>query len=390
MLCAGILPAVSHAGPEDPVNFIVGGSIEHDDNLFRLSSNAPAPRVRGTSSKSDTLYTTYAGIRVDKPYGLQRFQLDVTGVKNNYRTHSYLNFSAVNYRAAWLWAVSPRLTGTLSADRNSELESFTTLQNNSSQNKRTTENRRFTADWWVDGGWHLIGGASWLRSEGDNTASITGNYTEDTAEGGVRYVSAANNSIAFVQRATRGHYMDRTLNALTMLDTDYDQRESEVRGTYQLAGHSRLDGRLAHKERDYENYSRRDFSGMVGNLSYLWTPTGKLRITALAGRDLLPYLEQTSSYYSSDFVNVTPEWLLTAKTTLRLRLGYYRNDYHGAIVAVAREREDSIRSAQLGVAWRPLPTVLVDAYVTREHRSSNISGLTYDANIIGVAASGTF
>lgn len=392
MMIAAMTPALGHADAQDGFNFAVGTSVRYDDNLFRLPSGSPAPNTGRYSSKSDMLYTAYVGVRLDKPYGQQRLQMDITATQYSYRTNDYLNFSAVDYRAAWLWAITPRLTGTLSADQTSELASYATLQNATNRNKRVNENQRLTADWWVDGGWHLVGGVYRLRSIADGgELTAAGNYIQDTAEGGVRYVSAANNTLAAVQRTSRGDYIGRTLDAVNVLDTRYNQNETELHAIYQVTGHSLLDARLAYRNRTHEHFSQRNYSGTVGGLSYQWMPTGKLQFTLATGRDLVAYQESANSYYATNYISLTPAWLISDKTTIRLKLDLSKNEYHGAVAPTAAgSREDTVRSTQFSVAWRPTRTINVDGYLTHEQRSSNFSGLPYQANIAGVSASATF
>jgi exopolysaccharide biosynthesis operon protein EpsL len=389
-LVASLLAGLSHAGPEDSLNFAVGTTVRHEDNLFRLPSGSAAPNAGSgnSSSKSDLLSTLYAGIRLDKAYSLQRFQLDVTATQHNYRNNDYLDFTAVDYRGAWLWSVTPRLTGVLSADKTSELTSYADLQNSTVRNKRTVENQRFMADWWVDGAWHLTGGGYRQRSKGDNNElSAFGDYEENTGEVGVRYVAANDNSIAAILRETDGEYLGSTLNTASLLDTHYRQSESQVRGIFRISGQSLLDGRIGFVDRTYDHFSQRNYSGTVGELTYRWTPTGKLRFALTGGRNLVAYQESGNSYYVSHYANVIPEWLVTEKTTIRLGLGVAQNDYRGAVAPVITMREDTIRSAQLGVNWRPTPTITVDGYFTHEQRSSNLPRSDYDANVAGVAAS---
>jgi exopolysaccharide biosynthesis operon protein EpsL len=389
MFLACLASGSSHADSDDAINFAVGANLRHEDNLFRLPSGSPPPNPGSgnSASKSDLLSTVYAGIRVDKAYGLQRFQLDVTATQYRYRDNDYLNFSAVDYRGAWLWSVSPRLTGTVSADKTSELTSYANLENTTIRNKRTIENQRVTADWLVDGGWHMVGGVWHQRSVGKNSATTaTGDFDQDTAEAGVRYVAANNNSIAAVHRESRGDYLGRSLDTANVLDTGYKQSENELRGLMQVTGNSFLDARLGWVDRNHDNFSQRDFSGAVGALSYRWTPTGKLRFTLLAGRDLVAYQESADSYYVSNYAGMMPEWLLTDKTTIRLKLDVAQNTYHGAVVPVTSMRDDTVRTAQLGVNWRPARTINVDGYLTHEQRSSNQTGLDYRANVASVTA----
>ena len=390
---ASLASGFSHADPEDGFNFAVGTTLRQEDNFFRLPSGSAAPNPGGgkSSSKSDLIATAYAGIRIDKPYALQRFQLDVTATQYSYRKNDYLNFSAVDYRGAWLWALSPRLTGTLSADKTTALTSFADLQNTSIQNKRTNENQRLMADWWVAGGWHLTGGAYHQRSVGENTQrTATGDFDQNTGELGVRYVSASNNSIAVVHREARGDYLGRALDFTNILDTQYRQREDEVRSVLQITGNSLLDLRLGLIDRSYKQFSQRDYTGAVGELNYRWTPTGKLRVALTGGRNLVAYQEANNSYYVSQYVGLTPEWLLSDKTTIRLRLDALQNDYRGAITPVATMRNDKIRSLQFGVNWRPTRTITVDGYLMHEQRGSSLSSAEYSANVAGVSASLVF
>ena len=386
---AYLAPGFALADSADSFNFAAGISARHDDNLFRLANNAPTPN--GASAKSDTLWTTHAGIRFDRTYDLQRVQLDVTGTSYNYRNNNYLDFTALDYRSAWLWAITPRLTGSLFADSTSEVTSYTNLQNISTPNRRSIKNQGFLADWLVDGGWHLTGGAYQLRSRTDSTELTSfGNYVQNTAEAGVKYVSTANNSLTLVQRMASGDYIDQALNPVRFLDPRYNQSDTELRSIHQVTGHSRLDTRIGYRDRAYETYSQRDFSGAVGAISYLWTPTGKLQFTLTAGRDLLAYQSDRSSYYTSNYVSFTPAWLISDKTTLRLKLDRYKNKFAGAVVPVAELREEKIHTTQLALAWRPTRTVVVDSYILHENRSSNIDGLPYKANVVGLSASATF
>ena len=370
-------PGPSHADPEDALNFSLSSTATYDDNLFRLpSGNAP---TRPGSSRADTIYKLKGGAHIDKPYAQQRLQADLTATQYSYRNNSYLNASAVDYRAAWLWSLTPQLTGILSTDQASSPISYADLQNASNKNLRKNTSRSFTADWAVDGVWHVVGGVNHLRSVTDGgELTATGNYEQNSAEGGVKYVSVANNSLAAVRRQIRGDYLGQPLS--------YDQSDSELVGLWQLTGQSRLDARLGYTERTY-NLAQRNYSGMTGALSYQLTPTGKLRFTLATGRDLVPYLETNNSYYVSNFVALTPAWLLSEKTTISLRLGFNQNDFRGALTPTAAMREDRVRSAQLSAAWRPARTINVDGYVTREQRSSNFSALDYHDNIVGINGS---
>ena len=66
------------ADAQDTLNLTVGASLMHDDNLFRLSSDANPQALLGTSQKSDTIRVTTVGLKFAKDYSLQRFELEAS------------------------------------------------------------------------------------------------------------------------------------------------------------------------------------------------------------------------------------------------------------------------------------------------------------------------
>ena len=389
LACAALGGLFVAAGPaladdNDVVSGIVGGSIGRDDNLFRLSSGTSPQAALGRPQKSSWLYTGNVGLKVDKPYGLQRFQLDLMATDYRYESASYLNWTGVDYRAAWLWQVTPKIGGVISADRQQSLASFADYRNYNTRNIQTVENQRANVDWWVDGGWHVLGGV--LASESRNSATFTavGDFNQVTAEGGVRYIARDDNSVTVSLRESRGEYRGRVIDPVGVLDNHFDQHEVEGRVVWRVTANSLFDGRLSYLERKHANFSQRDFKGPVGRLDYSWTPTAKLRFDFTAARNLYSFQEPTNSYFIASTLAFVPVWLVTEKTNLRLRFDHTERDFRGPVVPTAVLRSDTLRSAGLGVEWKATRGLTVTGDLRREQRSSNYAGFDYKANILFV------
>jgi hypothetical protein len=132
LLLAVTLSATSlaWADAQDTLNFSVGAGVRFEDNLFGLSDDTNTLAALGKSQRSDQIYTTNAGIQLDKSYAQQQFHLDASVLDNRYKTYSNLDYTAFNYRAAWLWHLSPYISGTLSADQQQVLNSFADFRKN--------------------------------------------------------------------------------------------------------------------------------------------------------------------------------------------------------------------------------------------------------------------
>lgn len=392
------------AQPEDALNFAVGAGLRFEDNLFRIDDDANVP-VPGKSRRSDLISTYSVGVKIDKSYSLQRFQLDAEAIRNDYHTYDYLDFTAKNYRAAWLWALTPDLTGTILLTRNEQQNDFADFLTSDNQliinkNVQTNEVRSFTADWRVGGGWHLLGGVSEIRSRNEADFTAVGDYVQRGGEAGIKYVSRADNFISLVQRNSTGDYEGRALNPFTQLDTGFDQRETEVQVNYRLTGKSLIDARLGYIDREHDNFSDRDYDGTVGRLAYIWTPTGKLSITTSLSRSLTSYQQFFNSYYVSDTFAIAPVWEVTAKTKIRARYSYSERDYRGALrraivpfgaVYSGPLRDDKVHGLTLSAEWQAMRTLLITGTVQHERRDSNsdfagtFNSLDYDASSIGIS-----
>src|SRR5436190_1052032 len=95
VVTAMFLCHVAVADEFDTVNVVVGDTLSHDSNVFRLPSSSGLPP--GSTSRSDVFNTHFVGLRLNKPYALQRFQADVTKSAVRYNNFSTLDSDTLNY-----------------------------------------------------------------------------------------------------------------------------------------------------------------------------------------------------------------------------------------------------------------------------------------------------
>jgi exopolysaccharide biosynthesis operon protein EpsL len=392
MLSAGIANAQdAPAHGQDALTFVVGVGIRHDDNLYRLNSDADVEALTGKSARSDQIRTVTAGIRLDEQFSQQHFLVFAGVTDNRYQTYSNLNFVAKNYQAEWQWYLTSRFTGRVAADRAQTLADFRDYQGSTSRNIVTTENRRFVADWWATGGWHLVGGAVETRQDfsQQNTTTAASNRLR-SGEGGVRYATEGGDSVTLLERRGNGEYPDRAVDTVALLDNRFSQSETELSLGYRLSGKSALTGRLARVERSHDNVPERDYTGTVGMLDWRWEPTARLDLTLGVGRDIISYQEARSSYYTNDRYSIVPRWAISEKTSLGLRYEHDRRNYRGAVVPIVVAREDRVRIVGLNLVWAPTTTMSVTGALQRESLTSNLSAFDYTANIASLTVQATF
>lgn len=364
----------AHADEQDPLNFIVGVSRMHDDNLFRSAKN----------EQSEDITAAYAGIRLDKQYAQQRFLFDFTLTENRYQNFDVLNYNSKNYKAAWLWTLTPFLTGTISLDRKQTLNSFQDFNPSTGfkniRNISVNETQHFEADFSPHNVWHLLGGFTRSTSENSNNSAFVGqdSFVANSADAGVRYNFRSGSSVAVMGHVRKGEYTDRQFVAGNAFDNAYNEQEVETKLDWILSGKSRVNARVAYLSRDHDHLSNWDYSGMVGNIDFSWSPTGKMKLILSAASDLSTYQTGDSSYSRLTSFSVKPLYAVSSKVTMNAHAMISKRSFLGTGVFTDTNREDWTKSAGVGVDWAPLRSFSVGADIDRISRDSNSHTVDYD------------
>lgn len=384
------LPLYATADQDDTFNLVGGLTARYESNLFRLSDSANLDNVPNRPSKSDWLYSASAGVRIDKPYAQQRFQFDLTGTENRFSNNSFLNYNGVDYKAAWLWHLTPRISGILLANQEQRLVNFVDFQEAALDNIQTNQVRLFNADADIGAGVHLIGGVMEVRSRNSQTFDALGDYVQRGGEAGVKYVSRADSSISLVQRRLNGEYRDRILDPVAQLDTGFIHQETEAQLDWKLSAKSTVLGKLGYLDREHDNFKQRDYSGTFGRLEYRWATTAKLQWNTAIARNLVSFQEAANSYYIAESFSIGPIWKISPKTSLRGRFDYSERDFRGAIEPTSPLRKDTIQSFALIGDWQATRNILISGVLQHDKRNSNFEQFDFDATAVGLSANMQF
>jgi len=379
----GISPAPAIADDLLVTNFlhlVVGGSATRDSNLFK-TPDATAEEYR----------TGYIGLRVNKLYSQQRFLVDVTRSTYNYNHLTYLNYKAWDYNAAWQWTLTPRLTGSISADRKESQVPYFDYPG-VERNIRISENQRVNLDGGLGYGLHLLLGAWRTTQRSTVPFAAQADYRITYGEAGLKYVVSPINTLSFIYRNGRGKYYHRDIDINVDLDNGFRQREYEVQHNAVLTGRSTLTGRLTALERRHDHFSQLDSSGWGGSVDYGWNTSGKLGISLRAQRNLVPSFDVNTTHRVDRALSATPIWQVTSRTTATLFLARTKTDYlgEGGANATGEQRQDHYSNIDFNLAWASTRYLSLTAGWQQLRRRSNDQQFTFDARIARVGASLTF
>lgn len=373
----------------DTFNLNAGYAVQTDSNLFRLSPSAPVPT---SGTKSERIDTTTLGASINKSYSLQNFRISATALDYRYRTNDYLSFTTVNYDAAWQWAVTPRIRGTVASQKSTALNNFSDFRNVNTRNLRTVSTSRIDAEGELAAAWRLYGGFQNSRNTNDLPVVQEGDDRVTSTFVGVRYVFPSSNFVSYRLRKGTGDYVNRVATPGSLLPTSLDEEEQEVRMFWKITGKTTVIGRLAHIARTHAGLPERDYSGPVGDVSVNWAATGKISLLASMGRDLSTYQTSTSSYVSGNRFNVSPTWRISDHTSLKAGYQYALLNYRAPLPSATAvlEREDTERTVQLSLNWRPRDAFALGLSLQNTRRGSNTTGFDFKYHTATVTAQVTF
>lgn len=369
----------SSADELDTISFLAGHGVTRDSNLFRLPDNTDPFLLTGKHQRSDIITNSYVGLQADKLAGMQKLHFGSVYSVASYQNYSYLGTSTRNYNAGWQWALTPRLTGALSADSAQSIKDFSDYQGSSVQNIVTSDSRYLSADWSPLGNWHLFSSlskGSWRNSQ---QYSQVGSSRYRTAEGGIRYAFPSGASMAALCRKAAGDYLNRSPDVATQLDSGYRQIDHEIALEWPVTGKSQLYARLGAMERTHPHFSSRDYAGKTGRLSYRQGVTGKVSITAAAERTYNSYQDSASSYYINDVESIQAAWAASSRLKFDIRYDAARRNYYGkAAPANSISRSDKVNTLALEIDWMPRKSVSLIGKTVKDRRRSTSAGLGYN------------
>ena len=386
---AGVVTLDVQADELDTLQFRVGQTWQYDSNVFRLSDSINNQAVIGTPSRSDHFGVTTIGAKIDKSYGLQRFELDVNANRYNYKNFSRLDFTAVNYAAAWRWSVTPALYGNLTTDRQEYTDNTADVQNQGQLNRRTDRLTLLDAEYVIDGPWRVLGGVFERSSSNSQAFTFEGDSKIRGVEAGVRYVFASDSSFAYRLKQGRGEYPNRVLSPT--FASDFKDREHEFKLVWPITGKTTIQSRLSYFDRAHDGLAARDFSGFVGQLEATWMPTGKTTVNGGVARDLGDYQTNNISYFQGNRFFIAPTWKPTDKTAVKFRYDHGVRNYKGPLTGfIPTNRRDTTDLSVLGFEWEVIRAVKVTTSVFTDRRKSNELGADYKSHGVNLSVLASF
>lgn len=362
-----VMPYQVLADEFDTLQFRASLNKGYDNNVFR----------RETNESSDEITTSTLGVRIDKPYALQRFIFDLAYIDTKYQKNDFLDFAAKNYNIAWQWSLTPSLTGVLSSTKTQNQLSFRDL-NVPIQNINTITENIFRAEYSPHGVFALIGGYSQITTENSRQFNIQAPSARVGIDYGARYNFSSGSYLTFLGHRRSGQVNNRPLNSGLQFDTEFVENEYEIDIFIKETGKSSLTGRLSRVDRENDNFSERDYQVYLGNINYDYQLSGKLLASLGLARFINLFETNNSTYTTTDAVNTSLKYDVSDKISTNVFLRASERSFEGSGVFSTSDRVDKEYSYGASVSWRPYKSIGFSLASTKSNRNSNLAGFDFD------------
>jgi exopolysaccharide biosynthesis operon protein EpsL len=374
------------AQTEDALMLSASYSLRTDSNIFRLPASTLSKG--GNLATSEQINISSLGLHINKPYSLQRLELNINLIDSQYQHFNYLSFMAHNVDAAWHWSITPRLHGNLTSSRQETLNSF--ADNNQSiaiRNQRTNTNTRFNTLYELNGAWRAVGGVNTSSQNSVQPTQAEGNTSTVISDAGLQYVWGSESTLSYTYKNTSGKYTNRTRQPTVLFDDSFNQRDNELKLRWVVSGKSTIDLSSTYLSRTHPHYAQRNYAGFNTNVGLNWVISGKSTLTFNWARVLASYQDNATNFTRTNNLSLGSTWRLSPKTSLRLRYGVAIQDYQGSPTDVpTNSRSDTTYDTSISFEWVPYEHLTFSTSLQNARRTSNQAGLDYNSNMATFAA----
>ncbi|MGH8771418.1 MAG: XrtB/PEP-CTERM-associated polysaccharide biosynthesis outer membrane protein EpsL [Burkholderiales bacterium] len=358
----------------------------YDDNVFRLDDNESAQALLGESGRSDTIRQVGVGLRYDLPVSRQTFTLEARADNYDYDRFDELSHTAYLFGGNWSYQAGPDLSGDLGYRRTQHLTSFNEVQAQV-RDLITRDRGYFAANYRVYPRLQVRGAleADRIDHDADTRRALDQRILTETF--GVDYVSIRENTIGVQLQLKQGEFPNREVVAGTTVDNEYDEYEISAVTGWQFAPKTRFDGRLGYTDREHDQISQRDFSGITYRGTLAWAPTAKTLVDGALYREIASVEDLIASFVLTEGVTAGIAWAPTIKIVLQARAIYEDREYEGdpgLFLGTAQQRDETFRGLRLVAGYRATRAIDVSAAYEHGNRSSNIINNDYDYDLFSI------
>ncbi|MCV2365084.1 hypothetical protein LNV23_16660 [Paucibacter sp. DJ1R-11] len=387
---AMIAGTCSTAARADANPYYIGAALNLSrvSNIYRQNSNA----------NNDTVSTASLLAGLDQSFGRQRLFADASLQANRYQSNSGLNNRGYTLKAGLDWSTVERLSGSLSVNNSRSLANYNIgsgvqpiFKKNIEDNKQLDFITRLGLATKIS--MEAQGGLRSRRFTAQEYARLE--FDQKRVALGLYYRPSSDLSVGLAGRLTRDEYPRYTLvNPITGNYTAsiFERKDLDLTSRVVLSGASTVEGRLSNGRSKLKSGQGRDFSGITGQVSWLWKPTARWNLSSSFSRDTgleTSFFNFAGTSLSSDQNRIitgaqfSANYELSAKLALSAGFSSSKTDRRDEFLNQQSSSHDRDKSFNLGARWAYSRGIQLGCQYSKSTRDSSIAVYVFEADSYG-------
>lgn len=375
LLAVVVLPRVVEAREGDGYSFYASSAIGYDNNILRQSKNVT------NQDKSDVTRTQTIGGEIDMNLGRQKITFSGSLSDNKYNRVSGLDYQGENYSTRLDWKLGNHFDGDISYGYSKRLAGLADFKfQNGSSNLRTNDSLAFNGNWQFHPRWRL--GLSLTENEYAflSPTQKGADRNETGIEVSLKHFIQDSTSVAIRLKQLKGDSPNRIpLNP-------YELDSAILSADWQATAQNKLKAEFGYIKRTSE-LSATAFTNLNKRVHWIWLPTAKINTDFSVYSEAAVYDDTTASFTVSDGLSLNMNWTPTYKIHVSGGAKYGTREYIANGTALQKGRNDTLRTYNLSVSYRPTQYLNFGASLVDDERESNIANIDYSTKSINLTAS---
>jgi len=366
-------------------------AIGHDSNIKKAPGGSPFV-------ESDMYSSTGLVAGFDQPIGRQRVYANASVRRNAFQDFKNESNTGYGLAAGLDWSSVEHLSGNLLLGANRSLSYGTTSQAVSDQNIEKNNQLAARVQYGLAELTALEANYSHREVRYSSATYSSSNLDQNALSLGAKHSLGGQLTIGAAVRATRGHY--------TVYD--FDRNDIDLTANWVATGASTLSARLSYGRQDNSGATP-DFSGVTGQLNWVYRPTGKLSFVTTLSRDtgaesgFFEYFDAQNQFTKATgatqynrvttALSVSANYAVTAKINANALVRNARRSFDGIgaglLGPIPFTGSDNLTVMTFGVTYEPTRNWLLGCSASRESRTQNGTG-SYAYGSTGASCSAQF
>lgn len=366
----------------DRIKPFVSAKTYYDSNIFRVKDKEFLKALSGDDRMSETINQLTVGASFNYKWSRQELEALIKRDFVRYNHYKEQNANQDEFSLKLKLNFLDKIKATASESYRRALvlkKDFTSNQ----KNEQLSETKEVSVGYDLPSGFALQGLVRIERKDFSLQILEAKEYTNGTYSGALSYSPSADSTF----------FASYHINEI-----DYDKKQAvggrlvsnDSRGEmFKLGYNGKLGGKTVvslsggYSGRRYEEFSSRNFVGLIGKAQLAHQLTGKVTLSAVAERWLQEEIFLDQLYSVDESVSLTATYKTTAKIETYLSGVYtqksFRGDSHLALTAF-QQRSDRLNDLAAGVGWTPARLLNLDMVYRFSERGSNYDRYKYKSH----------